>query len=200
MKGSAFLLASALVVVAAAPANSQVVQLPTFSQFSVSTTVMVPDSGGGVIGGIDSAREGFNEFGFGPVRNRGFGREFHSSRVGVAATIIDMHEIDEMILGSARGLNAADLATMEKAGRVTRGVNVSENRGVTSVSALRRQRAELEEAKKKEVLQFVQRGDEMQQQGKLTTAKAFYRMALKRTSDNDLRQDIAVKLAQLKKK
>src|SRR5262245_53333388 len=96
MKGSAIILPVVLTLAAAMPAKSQVVQLPTFSQFSVSTTVMVPDRGSAVIGGIDSAREGDIEFGgVGPLRSRGIGREFHSSRVGVSATIIDTHELDE---------------------------------------------------------------------------------------------------------
>ena len=197
MKGSAFLFALAIVIVAAAPAKSQVVQLPTFSQFSVSTTVMVPDSGGAMLGGIDSAREGVNEFGFGPLRNRGIGREFGSSRVGATASIIDLHEIDEILLGKARRDPSVDLATLEKADRVTRGISETTGHGIRSVFALKRERAEKQLAQQAEVLKFVARGDVMQQQGKLTTAKTFYQMALKRTSDKDLRKDIARRIAQL---
>jgi hypothetical protein len=199
MKGSAFLFALALVIVAASPARSQVVQLPTFSQFSVSTTVMVPDSGGVMLGGIDSAREGANEFGFGPFRDRGIGREFHSSRLSATASIIDLHEMDEMTLAKAGSGTPVDLATLEKADRVIRGISQTTDRGIMSVSALKRERAEKVRAQQAEVLKFVERGDAMQQQGKFSTAKTFYRMALKRTSDNDLRKDIALKIAQLEK-
>jgi len=202
MKGSVILVAlsSMIAFALAAPAQAQVVQLPTFQQFSVSTSVMVPDRGSAVIGGVDSAREGVNEFGFGPFRNRGIGREFSSSRVGVTASILDMREIDEMILGSARGLRAEDIAMLEKAEGITREVARTQTHGVTSVSALKQQRLKAEEAKQQEVLTFIERGDAMQKQGKLTTAKTFYRMALKRANDQGLRANISLKLAQLEKR
>ena len=83
----------------------QVVQLPTFSYFSVSTTVSVPDSGRGFLGGIDRAQYRRMSRGF-PGANRLTGNRATSSRVGtsrasVAATIIDHDELDRRTLSAA---------------------------------------------------------------------------------------------------
>ena len=43
------------------------VQLPTFSFFTVQTTVSVPDSGGAFLGGIGRGADGGSSRGFGPT-------------------------------------------------------------------------------------------------------------------------------------
>ncbi len=103
----------AIVVAAlfASQAFGQVVQLPTFNSFSVSTTVSVPDSGRGFAGGISRARSGSISRGIpvagklpvaGPLfKDRGIGHSVSASGVSVHATIIDLDEMDKAVLREA---------------------------------------------------------------------------------------------------
>ena len=64
---------------AVAQQGATTVQLPTYSFFSVNTTVTVPDRGSADLGGVNRVAEGRNEFGtpllpFRPFRNVGIGR------------------------------------------------------------------------------------------------------------------------------
>lgn len=80
------------------PATAQLpttVQLPSFSFFSYSGTVVVPDGGGTSLGGIRSSATGMNRRGL----SRGFGSSQFSSQASVHATIIDLNEIDRQLLG-----------------------------------------------------------------------------------------------------
>ncbi len=72
------------------------VQLPSFSFFTYSGTVVVPDSGGAYLGGNRSSASGWNQRGW----NRGFGSSLRNSQASVQATIIDHREIDRQILGA----------------------------------------------------------------------------------------------------
>jgi hypothetical protein len=97
---------------AAAPqAFSQTIQLPTFHYFTVATTVVVPDRGSLLLGGVDRASYGSSSFGapgFSGVPgvgrmfgNRAIGSEVGSSGASVTATVIDLDELDRGVLGAA---------------------------------------------------------------------------------------------------
>ena len=98
--------------------SAQVVQLPTFQQFSVNTTVSVPDGGSAFLGGVTTARSGSNSnsvpfLGRLPVanrlfQNRGIGRDTGASRAYVTARIIDLNEMDEAVLQQARNARLAN--------------------------------------------------------------------------------------------
>ncbi len=86
------------------------VQLPTFNQTSVTTTVSVPDGGTILLGGIKALREGRNERGM-PVlskipyvnrlfKNVGLGRETSSLMMMVTPRIIIQEEEEERLLGT----------------------------------------------------------------------------------------------------
>ena len=71
--------------VAASPARAQqaaAVQLPTYSFFSVNTTVSVPDGGSVLLGGVSRGQDGQNELGppISPFRNRSIGGSRSASR------------------------------------------------------------------------------------------------------------------------
>jgi general secretion pathway protein D len=83
------------------------VQLPTFSFFTVATTVSVPDGGTVLLGGIKRLSEGRNEFGV-PIlnkvpyvsrlfRNVGIGRETQSLMMMVTPRIIIQEEEEELL-------------------------------------------------------------------------------------------------------
>lgn len=106
-----FLLVSLVSVAGARNSDAQVVQLPTFHSFSVSTTVSVPDSGAAYLGGVSRSSQSRTSRGVpglshlpGPGRlftNSGIGSERSSSHAYASATIIDHAEMDRMILGEA---------------------------------------------------------------------------------------------------
>ena len=97
--------------------SGQVVQLPTFRQFSVNTTVSVPDGGSAFLGGVTTARSGSTSnsvplLGRIPVANRLFqnraiGSDVTSSRAYVRAQVIDLLEMDAAILQQARNARLA---------------------------------------------------------------------------------------------
>lgn len=80
------------------------VQLPTFHQFGVSTTVVVPDRGGLYLGGVGSSsteRSGFRRSFLPGIGSRGVGRTSSAGGISVHATIIDHNEIDRALLAEA---------------------------------------------------------------------------------------------------
>lgn len=100
-----YLVVFVAVTVIAAVADAQVVQLPTFRQFSVGTTVVVPDRGAAYLGGVSRRRAASSSHGFpglGPLsRNRSFGVETGGSHASVTATIHDFAAMDRALLGTA---------------------------------------------------------------------------------------------------
>ncbi len=95
-----FVMWWAITLVGGSPgeANAQLpttVQLPSFSFFTFSGTVVVPDSGGAYLGGLRSSATGMNRRGL----SRGFGSSQLSSQASVHATIIDHNAIDRQLLG-----------------------------------------------------------------------------------------------------
>lgn len=88
-------------------AEGTTVQLPSFSFFTVNTTVSVPDGGTVLLGGVKRLSEGRNEFGV-PLlskipyvnrlfRNVGIGRETQSLMVMVTPRIIIQEEEEELL-------------------------------------------------------------------------------------------------------
>ena len=74
-----------------------VVQLPSFSTFRYSGSVVVPDSGGAYLGGVKRYASGSTRRGRG--LGHGIGAGLGNSGLSVHATIIDLDEIDRQILG-----------------------------------------------------------------------------------------------------
>src|SRR5687768_6411093 len=93
-----------------AGAQGTVVQLPTFNFFGISTTVSVPDSGAGYLGGVSSSasrrvERGFPIVGRGrPFGNRAIARSTQAGGVSVRAQIHDFEAMEESLLGQADAL------------------------------------------------------------------------------------------------
>ena len=79
------------------------VQLPTFHQFGVSTTVVVPDRGSLYLGGVNRSSLGRRQFGspLPGIGYRGIGRSSVAGGVSISATIIDHDQIDRALLAEA---------------------------------------------------------------------------------------------------
>jgi len=91
----------------ASPAFAQrpgsAVQLPTFSHFSLGTTVSVPDRGAAYMGGINRSASGRNTFRspllpFRPFKNSAIGSEQSAGSMHVNAWIHDFETMDQYLL------------------------------------------------------------------------------------------------------
>lgn len=91
---AAFLAALSTAPLAAQP----VVQLPTFRQFSISTTVVVPDSGTAYLGGISGATSGRRRGAFG---NAALGGGRQAGMAGITAQVHDFAALDAAVLQQA---------------------------------------------------------------------------------------------------
>src|SRR5687767_659238 len=92
----AWVLAAGLLLVDC-PAEAQqgiTLQLPTFSFFSVATTVLVPDRGGAYMAGIGRVGSGSSRR---PGGGQAFGFERHAAGLHASAHIHDLRETDEAL-------------------------------------------------------------------------------------------------------
>ncbi len=110
-----FLLVAVGTAVVPRAVAQQAVQLPTFSQFSTSTTVSVPDRGSAFMGGINRSSSGRNSFRspllpVRPFRNTAIGSEQSAMNMHVSAWIHDFEAMDEHLLGQpARTVQAGPI-------------------------------------------------------------------------------------------
>lgn len=95
-----------MVVGASSNLDAQTVQLPTFRNFSVDTTVLAPDRGSAHLGSNPSYRWGGVSRGGIPM-NRGVGGGIVLPGSSVHVSIIDLDELDEAILAAAKGESLA---------------------------------------------------------------------------------------------
>ncbi len=194
------------------------VQLPTFSSFSVGTTVSVPDRGSVYLGGIKRASTGRNEFRvpllpFRPFRNTGIGRELSASSVHVTATIHDFEAMDEFLLSQptayARSLRsppvgaaAAWAKTLRRRdpayGTSWKVSGAAEPRGASamSVAEARAQRLRQQDLRAAEAVEFFERGRNAEMAGKSGAAKVYYQMAARRAT-GQLSQQVVARLEML---
>src|SRR5438067_1677717 len=126
-------------VVQPAPQVPTTVQLPTFSFFTVQTTVSVPDGGGMSLGGINRAADGTVTRGMAPL-NRGIGSTRGASGVSVHATIIDREEMDKAVLAEAAAKRGEVVASSFGRAAGTAG-RASSAAPVESVAAIREKNA-----------------------------------------------------------
>lgn len=107
MKQMLLVLSLALVILwgtaRVACCQTTTVQLPTFHQFGVSTTVLVPDRGTTYLGGVNRSSRAGSQFGLGlsGLRSRGYGSSISTGGIFMSATIIDHDEIDRALLAEA---------------------------------------------------------------------------------------------------
>ncbi len=198
---------------APAQQGATTVQLPTFSFFSVDTTVTVPDRGSAFLGGVNRAASGRNEFGvpllpFRPFRNVAIGREVSASNMFVTATIHDLEAMDRYLLGlptAARlpPLRRPQVAAMDKTLRprdpghgASWRVSAPAGAGsapTMSVAQARAQRQRQQQTRAREAADFFQRGRKAETASKTGVAKIYYQMAARRAT-GQLKAQVAQKL------
>lgn len=85
-----------------ARAQNVAIQQPVLQDFSVSTTVSVPDRGTALLGGVSSGAAGRTTAGFGPFRNGDArGQGYSGSSVTTSVQILDLRAMDEALLATA---------------------------------------------------------------------------------------------------
>jgi len=147
------------------------VQLPTFSFFTVQTTVSVPDGGGIALGGIDRGVDSTVNRNSGLTRNRGIGSSRTASGVSVSATIIDREEMDRAILAEAAARRSVPIDSSPlKAAALSKSVARSEpSAAADSLSAIRERNAAKSEAKASELAGYFAKAQQAEADGKLVT-------------------------------
>jgi hypothetical protein len=193
----AFLLAGCLLTGGSA-ALGAVVQLPTFSHFGVSTTVEVPDSGDGLVGGVDRAASGGSQIGgpLSPWRASGIGSQQGASSTHLVATIHDFEAMDQALLAQARGFGRAPGIELPRENPLA---SAGRDSAPTPRAEIRAQRRQNELAQQAEWEEWLAQGDRAAAAGKPGAARVYYKMVLRRAS-GELRQEVAARLARLEKK
>ena len=203
-----FFFATPILDCAAQNRGNVSVQLPTFHQFGVSTTVVVPDRGSIYLGGVNRASRGRSRFGPGipGLGNRGLGRTSLSAGVSVSATIIDHDEIDRALLAEAarqrgaqfdvRGRPIADAPRLsaDVVGQRWRRTLDRQTRTARSRSLPLQDQSATADASR--VATYMSRAARAEADGQPQLAKVFYQRVVKH-SEGALKQQAEARLEQI---
>lgn len=188
LRGASFVFACGFVSVAFAQPPTTV-QLPTFSFFTVNTTVSVPDRGGTYLGGLLRGSDSSTTRGLAPfpgLANRGIGSERSAAGMSVRAWIHDFRKMDESLLAEAasrrgetdpaavKGAALADSLEAAPAG------NPAAGEPLLSVADIRRQNEQQDAAQREEAMAYFLKAEEYRTAGKLGLAKLNYQRAAAR--------------------
>jgi hypothetical protein len=204
LRAAAFAAIVTSPAIASAQARFGAVQLPTFNFFTVNTTVEVPDSGAGFVGGVGSGASGCSEFGIPGLGSRPFtnvadGSSHSGGGVSVRAKIHDFEAMDKQLLGAdfdGRGSAEAiaDGVAFRKLPIMLRPVVDAKARqqsplaidaaGGSSVAEIRRQHAAEDSAAQQEAQRLFDQAVELRASGKPGVAKVFFQMAARRATGN----------------
>jgi hypothetical protein len=227
MSRPSLLLTTLLALGGASVAHAQntTVQLPTFNFTTVQTTVSVPDSGTGYLGGIMRGAEGSNARGV-PLlsnvpglnrlfRNQAIGREFSNSNFTVVPRIIIQEEEEFRQTGvSPETLAIYESQRMQAAGvdpqiagkadflsrnlarhEPPRAINPPKS-SLPSADEIRRRQALAQQQEAAEAVEFFAKGEQAVAEGKPGVAKIYYQMAARRATGS-LHVQVTERLASL---
>jgi hypothetical protein len=177
-------LSCGLASIASAQAPTTV-QLPTFSFFTVNTTVSVPDSGGSYLGGLMRGRDSSSTRGLGFLSTRGLSSERSAEGIGVRAWIHDFRGFDEALLAEAAAKRSeTDPAALKGEALAGSLEKASGNSGkevpLLSVAEIRRQNERQDQARRDEARAYFAKAEEYQAAGKLGLAKINFQRAAAR--------------------
>ena len=194
--------------------RAQVLQLPVVSQFSIGTSVLVPDRGAVTLGSLSRSHYRSVHRGH-PLRSlpylgRVIGNQARTqatrlSEVQVTASIIDHGALDQAVLAEAARRNDSGSGQLSR-DQVLAGQLVSRRAGVTAARRYRSSRAAARRPTKptsttvtaaEELQQLLTRASQSIRDGKPGAARIFYRMARKRTEDAVLQRLIDAQLNRL---
>jgi hypothetical protein len=172
--------AAAVLMLSAIIAEAQTVQLPTFHQFGISTTVSVPDRGSTSLGGVRRSATGSNQFGApGLPGNRSGGAGIQGGGVGVSAQIHDFDAMDQDLRQEAAGMRGSDPRRGKAVAQENGRRNATNDSVVPSLAEIRRQKA-AQKSIDDEVRSLMARGEEALAAGRLGTAQIYFQMVARR--------------------
>jgi hypothetical protein len=192
-----------LVLLVAGQARGQTLQLPSYSFFAVSTTVLVPDRGSATIGGSGGASWGRSQFGgIGLLPGqRANGVNRHAGGVNVSATVHDVSALDDALLQNAASRRAQQWASNPgpdagTAPKEATPASPADRGAADSIAEIQRQRAGREQAQQDEAQGLLERGQRAETEGKPGVARLYYQMAARRAS-GELREQALTSAAAL---
>lgn len=171
------------------PAQAQVVQLPSYSFFATSSSMLVPDQGTGYLGGVSRSSSGGNLFGspfLPPIRS--YGSQTGAMGLTVSAQIHDFDAMDRALLG-ANG----EAAPGGYPGPVRLGQRSGAPSG--SVTEMAARKEALEAAEQSAAAGLFERARQARADGKPGVAKIYLQQALKRAR-GPLHEQIQAALAE----
>ncbi|MCE9605412.1 MAG: hypothetical protein K8U03_10990 [Planctomycetia bacterium] len=118
-----------------APHAATTVQLPTFNFFTISTTVLVPDSGTAFIGGVGGAGSGTRSNGLG---SRAGASGVDAGGMSISVQVHDLRAMDRALLGDRKPPDAQAVAEQRWIARVERAKESTAGRPTMSVAEARR--------------------------------------------------------------
>jgi hypothetical protein len=170
------------------PATS--VQLPTFSYFGISTSVLVPDRGSVYMGGVNRAQSGSRQFGAPllPFGNRATGSSQSAMGSSVSVWIHDFDAMAQALLNQPTAYNGYRGGLVPRAAgpwqrRLAESQNSSSAQPAPSVADIRRKRLEAQETRAGEALVFFERARKAEEAGKANVARIYYQMVARRATD-----------------
>jgi hypothetical protein len=188
---------AAVLILSATVASAQTVQLPTFHQFGVSTTVSVPDRGSTSLGGMRRSATGSNQFGApGLPGNRSGGAGMQGGGVGVSVQIHDFDAMDQDLHQQAAGMRGSDPRRGNTIGQEFGRRNPANDSAVPSLAEIRRRKA-AQKSSEDDVRSLMARGEEALADGRLGTAKIYFQMVARRAK-GPLRDQAIAKYDQCK--
>lgn len=157
-------------------------QLPSFSQFGVDTTVIVPDGGAAALAGDRAAAASSNRFG--PRGgSRALGAARGASQVGVTARIHDPQQAErELSIAAHRSSSRVPLAESAARGRTRDG-------SPPSVAELTARRAADDATQDRKARELFDKGRRAQAAGRNSLAATYYRTSAGQASEK-LRREI----------
>ena len=169
------------------PATS--VQLPTFSYFGISTSVLVPDRGSAYLGGVGRARSSSSQFGAPllPFGSRSSSHTTGASSTRVSVWIHDLNAMDEALLNQPTGYNAYRNGLAPRAAdgwqpRLVQSQDSSAGQSLPSLEEIQQQRVAAQQARAGEAVVFFERARKAEEAGKANVAKIYYQMVARRAS------------------
>jgi len=174
------------------------VQLPTFHYFTSTGSVLVPDGGDVLLGGVGGSVLGRTEQGIPglpsrPFTNSSIGSGVTAGNVSVRAQIHDFESMDRALLSETAGDYAvrSPLARREVVAAAGR-----DDDSLQSVAALRAKQAAEDVDRDREAAAALARGRESQVAGKLGVAKIYFQAAAKQsTSTGEVHKQAEAALA-----
>jgi hypothetical protein len=163
-----------MLLLGAADAAAQTLQLPSLHYFATDSSVVVPDLGQVALGGINSRSSGQNQFG-GPPGSRSRGAASQASGASVTAYVHDFDAWDQALLAEAASRRRPRTLAATGAGPTS-----ASPPPLASVADLEQHRAAAQATAGAEAEKFFAQAEQAKMARKPGLARVYYQMAARR--------------------